>query len=91
MKYVIYYNDEVNPATRVTCKDSLEYAESHVRVLIGNKKIVHGESECGESVFNSERVARYEVYEEDMLLLDDYGHVVDFRDPVYVSDWFLTD
>lgn len=91
MKYVIYFNDGVNPETRVGCKDSLEYAESHTRFLIGNKKIVDEEHGCDEDVFKSARVARYEVYEEDMLLLDDSGKVVDFRDPVFVSDWFYTD
>lgn len=87
MKYVIYFNDGVNPETRVGCKDSLEYAESHTRFLIGNKKIVDDKRECVADA----NVARYEVYEEDMLLLDDRGKVVDFRDPVFVSDWFYTD
>ena len=35
MKYVIYFNDGVNPETRVDCQSSLEYAESRIRFLIG--------------------------------------------------------
>ena len=45
MKYVIYFIDEANQASRVDCKSSLEYAESHIRFLIGNKKIVDDKRE----------------------------------------------
>lgn len=87
MKYVIYFIDEANQASRVDCQSSLEYAESHICFLIGNKKIVDDKRECGADA----HVARYEVYEDDILSLDDKGEVVDFNDPVYVSPWFCVD
>ena len=87
MMYVIYFIDEANHASRVDCQSSLEYADSCIRFLIGNKKIVDNKRECGADT----HVARYEVYEDDILSLDDKGEVVDFNDPVYVSPWFCVD
>ena len=87
MMYVIYFIDEANHASRVDSQRSLEYAESRIRFLIGNKKIVDNKRECGADA----HVARYEVYEDDILSLDDKGEFVDFNDPVYVSPLFCVD
>ena len=87
MMYVIYFIDEANHASRVDCKRSLEYAESRIRFLIGNKEIGDDRREGGADA----HVARYEGCEDDILSLNDKGEFVDFNDPVYVSPWFCVD
>ena len=86
----IYYNDGVNPVTcQHTCR-TLREAKEWIQKQIKGYTLVGPDTECDEEVFESSKVAKFQVFDGAPITFNEDGDE-DFHDPVYESPYFYTD
>ena len=88
--FEIYYTDGVNPSTCLHTSDTLKEAKAWIQKQIKGHTLVGPDTECDEEVFESSKVASYEVYYGAPITIDDDGDE-QVHAPVYESPYFYID
>ena len=77
-KFIVYYVDDVNVPSDVYSADTLAMCIQYVDLQLLGMRRVDEEHPCSDSVMNSSRTFRYEIYR---------GGFIDKCDSEYPSDW----
>ena len=70
--------------------DTLKEAKAWIRNQINGHTLVGPDTECSEEIFESSRVANFEVYYGAPITINDDGDE-QVHSPVYVSPYFYTE
>lgn len=86
----IYYDDGVNPGVCLRTCSTLEEAKGWINKQLKGYTMVDDDHMCSENVMESAKTALYEVFDEEPIIINEYGKP-DFEVPVYVSGLFFTE
>ena len=86
----IYYDDGVNPGVCVHTCSTIEEAKGWINEQLKGYTMVDDDHMCSEDVMGSAKAAFYVVFDEEPLIINEYGEP-DFEIPVYVSGLFYTE
>lgn len=83
--YNIYFNDNVNESNMIFAAKTLDEAKAWIESELKGHTLVDENNQCSDDVFGSSKVARLEVYDGDPIVDGE------FKDAVYVSEYFYND
>ena len=88
--YVVFYDDGVNEPTAFGTFVNMNAAVQLSTKYAYDHGLVDREHDCSDGVFNSAKVARFEIYVDGIRVIgEDMG--AEMVDPIYTTPWFYAD